>query len=344
MTFQDILVKYRAVSFSERDKGDRFERLMQAFLQTVPWYAGTFRHVWLWREFPYKQNLGGKDTGIDLVAQTVEGDFWAIQCKCYAETASIDKPAVDSFLATSSKQFVNDQQQTTSFALRLWISTTNKWGSEAENAIRHQEPPVQRISLADLESAPVDWAALEQGVSLNWIMDGLKQRAGNFKAGIVLMGYLNPFLQYGLERFAADAAQAGVSGCIVPDLPLDESAPVRTTLKVHGIDLIALVGQNTSEERMREYAAVSEGYVYVVSVLGTTGARTGLPPQVEATLRRARKAFNLPLALGFGLQHPDQLAAIPADIRPDAAVFGSALLKHLDKGNTAKAFLEVWTR
>lgn len=165
MTFQDILARYRAVSFSERDKGDRFERLMQAFLQTVPWYAGTFRHVWLWREFPYKQNLGGKDTGIDLVAQTVEGDFWAIQCKCYAETASIDKPAVDSFLATSSKQFVNDQQQTTSFALRLWISTTNKWGSEAENAIRHQEPPVQRISLADLENAPVDWAALEQGIS-----------------------------------------------------------------------------------------------------------------------------------------------------------------------------------
>lgn len=165
MTFQDILARYRAISFSERDKGDRFERLMQAFLQTVPWYAGTFRHVWLWREFPYKQNLGGKDTGIDLVAQTVEGDFWAIQCKCYAETASIDKPAVDSFLATSSKQFVNDQQQTTSFALRLWISTTNKWGSEAENAIRHQEPPVQRISLADLENAPVDWAALEQGIS-----------------------------------------------------------------------------------------------------------------------------------------------------------------------------------
>ena len=84
--------------------------------------------------------------------------------------------------------------------------------------------------------------------------------------------------------------------------------------------------------------------MYVVSVLGTTGARAGLPPQVEETLRRARKAFNLPLALGFGLQHPDQLAAIPADIRPDAAVFGSALLKHLDKGNAAKAFLEVWAR
>ena len=165
MTFQNILAKYRAISFSERDKGDRFERLMQAFLQTVPWYDGKFRHVWLWKEFPYKGTLGGKDTGIDLVAQTVEGDFWAIQCKCYAETARIDKPAVDSFLATSSKLFYNDQQKKTPFALRLWISTTNNWGSEAENAIQHQEPPVRRIGLTDLEHAPVDWAALEQGIS-----------------------------------------------------------------------------------------------------------------------------------------------------------------------------------
>ena len=117
MTFQDILAKYRAVSISERDKGDRFERLMQAFLQTVQWYAGTFRHVWLWREFPYKQNLGGKDTGIELVAQTVEGDFWAIQCKCYAATVSIDKPAEHSYLATSSTQIVSDQQPATPKAL-----------------------------------------------------------------------------------------------------------------------------------------------------------------------------------------------------------------------------------
>ena len=165
MTFRDVLSKYRAISFSERDKGDRFERLMQAFLQTVPWYEGKFRHVWLWREFPYRKSFGGKDTGTDLVAQTVEGDFWAIQCKCYDEKARIDKPAVDSFLATSSKQFVNDQLQTTSFALRLWISTTNKWGSEAENTIHNQEPPVQRISLADLENAPVDWAVLDKGIS-----------------------------------------------------------------------------------------------------------------------------------------------------------------------------------
>ena len=85
MPFHTILDRYRKISFSERDKGSRFERLMQAYLQTSPLYEGRFRHVWLWNEFPYKENFGGKDTGIDLVAQTAEGDFWAIQCNCYDE-------------------------------------------------------------------------------------------------------------------------------------------------------------------------------------------------------------------------------------------------------------------
>lgn len=172
MPFHTILDRYRKISFSERDKGSRFERLMQAYLQTSPLYEGRFRHVWLWNEFPYKENFGGKDTGIDLVAQTVEGDFWAIQCKCYDEKTQITKASVDSFLSTSSKVFVNDQHQTTSFALRLWISTTNNWGTEAENAIRNQNPPVQRISLTDLENAPVDWEALDKGIT------GTKARSG----------------------------------------------------------------------------------------------------------------------------------------------------------------------
>lgn len=164
MNFQHILSKYRAASFSEKDKGSRFERLMQAFLRTVPWYEGKFAHVWLWNEFPWKGQISGKDVGIDLVAETVDGDFWAIQCKCFDETAYIDKPAVDSFLATSSKTFLNDQSQTKCFDLRLWISTTNKWGSEAENTIKSQKPPVLRISLTDLEEAPVDWDELDKGI------------------------------------------------------------------------------------------------------------------------------------------------------------------------------------
>mgnify|MGYP001446226674 CR=1 FL=1 len=164
MSFLKILDKYRKIAFSERDKGDRFERLMQAYLQTDPKYAFKFKNVWLWNEFPGKSDLGGSDTGIDLVALTHEGDYWAIQCKCYQEDATIDKPSVDSFLSTSSREFKNEQMQTTRFAQRLWISTTNHWGSNAEQAIRNQNPPVTRINLFDLIEAPVDWDKLEEGV------------------------------------------------------------------------------------------------------------------------------------------------------------------------------------
>lgn len=164
MSFQKILDKYRKIAFSERDKGDRFERLMQTYLLTDPKYAFLFKNVWLWNEFPGKLDLGGGDTGIDLVALTHEGDYWAIQCKCYQEDSTIDKPAVDSFLSTSSREFKNEQMQTTRFAHRLWISTTNKWGPNATEAIRNQSPPVTRINLFDLIEAPVDWEKLEQGI------------------------------------------------------------------------------------------------------------------------------------------------------------------------------------
>ena len=165
MSFDRILEKYRKLSFSERDKGDRFERLMQAYLQTDPKYAYRFKKVWLWNKFPGKFDLGGVDTGIDLVALTHEGDYWAIQCKCHQEDSIIDKPAVDSFLSTSSREFKNEQLKTTGFSLRLWISTTNKWGPNATEAIKNQKPPVTRINLHDLQCAPVDWEKLDKGIS-----------------------------------------------------------------------------------------------------------------------------------------------------------------------------------
>lgn len=164
MNFQRILDKYRKIAFSERDKGDRFERLMQAYLQTDPKYASKFKNVWLWNEFPGKLDLGGNDTGIDLVTLTQEGEYWAVQCKCFQENATIDKPAVDSFLSTSSRTFKNEHTQTTHFTHRLWISTTNRWSSNASEAIRNQNPPVARINLFDLIEAPVDWDKLEAGV------------------------------------------------------------------------------------------------------------------------------------------------------------------------------------
>jgi len=165
MSFKQILDDYRKNAFSEHDKGARFERLMQRYLLTDPKYAYMFSNVWLWNEFPGKSDLGGSDTGIDLVAKTHEGDYWAIQCKFYKEGTIIDKPAVDSFLSTSSREFLNENMQTTRFAQRLWIDTTGrKWGVNAEEAIRNQVPPVARLNLFELREAPVDWEKLERGI------------------------------------------------------------------------------------------------------------------------------------------------------------------------------------
>ena len=148
MTFQNILEKYRKFSFSERDKGD------------------PFKTVWLWNEFPGRNDLGGNDTGIDIVALTNEGDYWAIQCKCYAENTTIDKKAVDSFLSASSTRFKGEDLKTVSFSHRLWIDTTGKrWSSNAENVISVQNIPFTRLGLYALEEAPVQWEKIDQGIS-----------------------------------------------------------------------------------------------------------------------------------------------------------------------------------
>jgi len=164
MSFNIILEKYRGISFSQKDKGNRFERLMQAYLLTDPQYTSKLKNVWLWTEFHGKSDLGGGDTGIDLVAKTFDGDYWAIQCKCFQENSRIDKPAVDSFLATSSREFKNEELITVRFSHRLWISTTNHWGPNAEEAIRSQNPAVTRINLYNLQDAPVDWKKLDNGI------------------------------------------------------------------------------------------------------------------------------------------------------------------------------------
>ncbi|MCL2284645.1 MAG: DEAD/DEAH box helicase family protein [Fibromonadales bacterium] len=162
MTFDELLQKYRKVASSNEDLGCRFERLMRAYLLTDLQYAVNLKKVWLWDEFFAKKDFGGHDTGIDLVAETVDGEFWAIQCKCWNADSYIDKPAVDTFLSTSSREFFDEKSRKVGFARRFWISTTNKWNSNAEEAIRNQNPPLYRISLANLQNARVNWESLEQ--------------------------------------------------------------------------------------------------------------------------------------------------------------------------------------
>lgn len=163
-TFQQVLTHFRKEAVSQKDKGERFERLMQLYLLTEPYYANVFVNVWLWSEFPFKKDLGGSDRGIDLVAKTNHGAYWAIQCKCYQENAIINKPAVDSFLTTAGRFFMDDNGQTKKFEHCLWISTTNHWGSNAEEAIRNHIPAVSRISLYHLQNSSVDWDKLMQGM------------------------------------------------------------------------------------------------------------------------------------------------------------------------------------
>ena len=162
--FNKVLKKFREESFSERDKGFRFERLIQAYLKTTTIYASRFQEVWLWNDFPYRQQFGWQDVGIDLVAHTHDGDFWAIQCKCYTADTYINKPEVDSFIATSGRTFTTSDGNVVSFAERLWVSTTNKWNSNAELTIQNQSLPFTRLNLIDLENDEVDWEKLESGL------------------------------------------------------------------------------------------------------------------------------------------------------------------------------------
>lgn len=162
--FTQILNKFRKESFSEREKGYKFEKLIKAWFKTDSRYSNKLSEVWLWEEFPAKKDFGGKDLGIDLVAKTDLGDYWAIQCKCYDEKAVINKEDVDSFLATSSRTFVDPYTfQTTVFRERIWVSTTNHWGANAEESIQNQNPKVTRIGLVELETSPVDWDKLLEG-------------------------------------------------------------------------------------------------------------------------------------------------------------------------------------
>lgn len=163
-TLQKILEKYKNQSSSKRDKGERFERLMQAYLKTDPKYANHFKAVWLWNEFPYRESLSSTDAGIDIVALTDDGEYWAVQCKFFKEDSYIQKADVDSFLTTSSRSFKDENNTTLKFSQRLWISTTNRWSSNATEVMQNQTPPVARLNFSELEQSPVDWEKIDQGI------------------------------------------------------------------------------------------------------------------------------------------------------------------------------------
>ena len=162
-SFDQIIQKYRDESYSERNKGDRFEKLMKAYLLTKPVYKNLLSDVWLWSEFPYKEQFGtgGKDTGIDIVCRTYEGEYWAVQCKCYRPEARIDLPHVSTFITTSAFPFSTTDGEKT-FTHRIWIDTTyDGLNAEAKNAL--SKINATRIGLIDLRNDDVNWEELDAG-------------------------------------------------------------------------------------------------------------------------------------------------------------------------------------
>ncbi|MBE9232043.1 DEAD/DEAH box helicase family protein, partial [Cuspidothrix issatschenkoi LEGE 03284] len=147
MTIQKILHEYQQTSTSPRELGDKFERLMLAYLKTDPIYKEYFSEVWMWMDFPKRGNM--PDTGIDLVGIIRDtGDYCAIQCKCYDLDYTLQKSDIDSFFTASG---------TNLFKKRMIISTTNKWSKHATAALEDQQIPVIRANIFDLENSPIDW-------------------------------------------------------------------------------------------------------------------------------------------------------------------------------------------
>ncbi|MFU2489108.1 DEAD/DEAH box helicase [Thauera sp. WH-1] len=154
-TLETILTEFREAARSNREMGDKFERLIANYLLTDPQYADRLAEVWLWSEWP---DRSGMDVGIDLVArERGTGDYWAIQCKFYDPDYALQKADIDSFFTASGKRFATSQGER-SFAHRVIVSTTDKWSSNAEKALENQTIPVSRLWFKDLAESPIDWS------------------------------------------------------------------------------------------------------------------------------------------------------------------------------------------
>jgi tryptophan synthase alpha chain len=146
---------------------------------------------------------------------------------------------------------------------------------------------------------------------------------------VVLMTYINPVLSHDPRKFAAEAAQAGVAGVIVPDLPIEEAEPVAGWLRAASLDTVFMVAPTTPPDRIEAIASHSSGFVYCVTVTGITGARKELPEGIPELLAEVRKRTALPVAAGFGISRQEHLKALRGKL--DAAVVGSAIVDDIDR-------------
>ena len=177
--------------------------------------------------------------------------------------------------------------------------------------------------------------ALKAGATLAGVLDLVRRVRQSSQVPLVLFSYYNPFLQMGLEKFASSAASAGADGVLATDLPPEESDHYRHILAAHHLDTIFLGAPTTTDERLVRIAACSSGFLYLISRTGVTGAKTALPDDLPALLRRARKATQLPIAVGFGISLPGHVSVLGG--LADAAVVGSALVSEIENAQSVDA-------
>lgn len=172
--------------------------------------------------------------------------------------------------------------------------------------------------------------ALEQGVTLTSSLDALRRLRGRgVAAPLIFMGYLNPLLRYGIDRFAADAADAGLDGIIIPDLPPEEAPPYQSALEARGVYLIPLLAPTSTEARIAQACKQARGFIYCVSVTGVTSARAEMSAGVAGLVARIRSHTNLPVLVGFGVSRYEHMRQISQFA--DGAAVGSALLDAIDR-------------
>jgi tryptophan synthase alpha chain len=179
-----------------------------------------------------------------------------------------------------------------------------------------------------LADGPVIHAAATRALAAGATLHGILQAAARMaeRLPVVLMCYANPLLARGVERSADELARAGASGLIVPDLPYEEADAVRAACEANGLALVPLIAPTTPEDRLAEIARRARGFIYTVSLTGTTGERTSLQDSLAPVIARAKAHSPVPVAVGFGISTPDQAAAAAA-AGADGVIVGSRLVR-----------------